>query len=184
MGQTTTPSLGGVMPPAATAPKRRKTAKITPRQRAAEGEGRIDKHWRTYFLQALARTSNVAAAAASAGVAASRAYKVRREEPAFAARWREALSEGYEHLEFEVLGHLRCPAPERKFDVANTVRLLAVHAQLVAQQRALEDDGSERDVFDSIDAMIDEMRERSAANAAILAESDALTETGESDVGD
>ena len=62
-------------------PARRKPTKLTPKQRSHEAEGKIDKHWRTYFLQKLAETSNVTASAAAAGVATSRAYKTRREDP-------------------------------------------------------------------------------------------------------
>ena len=43
-----------------------------------------NRHWRTLFLDRLAETSNVSAAARAAGVNPSRAYKVRREEPDFA----------------------------------------------------------------------------------------------------
>ena len=43
---------------------RRKPTKITAKQREEEEEGPLDKHWRTYFLQKLAETSNVTASAA------------------------------------------------------------------------------------------------------------------------
>jgi hypothetical protein len=69
----------------------------------------------------------------------------------------------------EVLGHLRGAAPGSKFDIANAIRLLAAHKVAIAQERAQQDDGDEQAVFDSIDAMIDQMRERSIANAATLA---------------
>ena len=143
--------------------QRQKQTKITPSQRAAAGEGVLSKHWRTYFLQALAATSNVTASADEAGVSTSRAYKARREHPEFAAQWRAALHEGYEHLEMEVLAYLRGNAPERKLDVANAIRLLAAHRDTVARMRALEDESDEQEVLDSIDAMIDEMRQRSIA---------------------
>jgi hypothetical protein len=42
----------------------------------------------------------------------------------------------------------------------------------VAHERAAQDDRSEQEVLDSIDAMIDSMRERAAANAAQLQGSD------------
>lgn len=144
--------------------------KIIPVQRDEEVEGDVNKHWRTYFLQKLAETSNVKASAAYAGAATSRAYKARRADGRFAAAWRAALLEGYEHLEMEVLGFLRGAQPDHKFDVANAIRLLTAHRATVAQQRALQgDDEDEQAVFDSIDAMIDEMRERSIANEATLA---------------
>jgi len=147
--------------------------KITPAQRAAGGEGQLHKHWRTYFLAALIETSNVTASAAQAGISPSRVYKVRREDSDFAAQWRVALREGYENLEMEVLGYLRNPDPDKKMDVANVIRLLTRHREFVAHERALEDNRSEQEVLDSIDAMIDGMRQRAAANAALLADNDA-----------
>jgi len=157
-------------PRAATKKKRKKYVKLTPRQREEAGEGRLDKHWRTYFLQALAETSNVKLSAARAQISPSRAYKARREDADFAALWRAALFEGYEHLEMEVLGYLRDPDPARRIDVAAALRLLAAHRETVARERALAGDDDEQAVLDSIDAFIDEMRARSAANAAIIAE--------------
>ena len=150
-------------------PARRKPTTLTGKQRKQEAEGKIDKHWRTYFLQKLAETSNVTASAAHAGVATSRAYKTRREDAKFAAAWHAALLEGYQHLEMEALGYLRAPDPDRKFDVANALRLLAAHKATIDKQRAVPEEEDDQAVFDSIDAMIDEMRERSLANDATLA---------------
>ena len=48
-------------------------------------------------------------------------------------------------------------------------RVLTLHRQTVAHQRAQDDDMSEQDVLESINAMIDEMRDRASANAALLA---------------
>jgi hypothetical protein len=146
--------------------------KLTPAQRAEDGEGPLSKHWRTYFLQKLAETSNVKASAEYAGVATSRVYKARREHAGFAQAWRAALSEGYQHLEMEVLGYLRGTATDRKIDVANALRLLAAHRATVAQQRAASDECDEQQVLDSIDAMIDEMRRRTIANTTLLAAPD------------
>ena len=151
------------------APARRKPTTLTPKQRLQEDEGKIDKHWRTYFLQKLAETSNVTASAAYASVATSRAYKTRREDAGFAAAWYDALVEGYQHLEMEVLGYLRTAEPDRKFDVANALRLLAAHkATIAAQKRVDPEEEDDQAVFDSIDAMIDEMRERSLASDVSL----------------
>lgn len=134
-------------------------------------ETKKNRHWRGEFLAALADTSNVSAAAA-AGVHPSRPYKVRREDPAFAGQWRAALCAGYDNLEMELLGHLRNPDPARKMDVANGLRLLIHHRQTVARERAQEDNRSEQEVLDSIDAFIDRMRENAVANARLLAEPD------------
>lgn len=159
----------GSEPPAHAAKTRKKAVKLPPALREAEGESKLNKHWRVYFLAALIDTSNVKLSAAQAGISASRAYRVRREDPDFAAQWRVALCEGYENLEMDLLGFLRSPAPEQKLDVPNGIRLLTLHRQFVAQQRALTDDRSEQEVLDSIDAMIDDMRERAAANALLIA---------------
>jgi hypothetical protein len=155
---------------AATAKKAaRKRTKITEAQKLAAGEEALHKHWRVYFLAALAETSNVTAACAASGASPSRAYKVRREDPAFAAAWRNALYEGYENLELEVLHRLRTGESDRKYDNASAIRLLAAHRETIARERARRDNRDEQAVLDSIDAMIDEMRERAAANAALLA---------------
>lgn len=128
-----------------------------------------NRHWRAYFLAHLVETSNVTAAAKAAGVVPSRAYRTRHEDPDFAAQWRSALAQGYENLEMELLGHLRSPDAERKIDIANAIRLLSLHCETAARERAAADNRNEQEVLDSIDAMIDEMRERAQANAALLA---------------
>ena len=46
--------------------------------------------------------------------------------------------------------------------------LLAAHRATIAQERAAIDDQDEQTVLNSIDAMIDEMRERSIVNTAQL----------------
>ena len=151
------------------APRKKRSIKIPPRLREAESGRKLDKHWRTYFLAALIETSNVTRAAEAAGISASRAYRVRMEDADFHRQWLVALAEGYRNLEMEVLGYLRDPAPGYKMDVANAIRVLTLHRQTVAHQRTQEDDLSEQDVLESINAMIDEMRDRASANAALLA---------------
>ncbi|OYW46080.1 MAG: hypothetical protein B7Z08_07925 [Sphingomonadales bacterium 32-68-7] len=167
MGKPNGAPADGARAPAA---RRTKRSKITPSQRREGNEGTVNKHWRTFFLQKLAETSNIKASADYAEIASSRAYKARREEPDFAADWRAALLEGYEHLEMEVLGYLRNADPEHKMDVGAALKLLAAHSHAVARERALADNRDEQEVLDSIDAMIDAMRERAAANAAVIAE--------------
>lgn len=145
---------------------RNKKTRITPRQRETEGEGLLNKHWRTYFLQTLAATSNVSAAAQEAGVSVSRAYKARREHPDFARQWRAALLEGYEHLEMEVLGYLRDPSPERKMDVANALRLLAAHKDTIASERAVRTNISAAEVRASIDRKVEALRQQVSSDRA------------------
>lgn len=153
------------------APRKRTT--ITDTQKAQGEEGPLDKHWRVYFLAALAETSNVSAACTASGASPSRAYKVRREDPAFARAWRDALYEGYENLELETLHRLRVGDSDKRFDIANAIRLLAAHRETIARERARRDNRNEQTVLDSIDAMIDQMRERAAANAAVMVEDSA-----------
>ena len=145
-------------------PKRakRKNVRFTEAQKAAEGEGPVNKHWRTYFLQELAATSNVTASAKKAGVSASRAYKTRREHEDFALAWRTALYEGYEHLEMEVLAQLRGHDPDRKLDIANAIRLLGAHRETIAAERARREGQDEAAVFAALDRKLATIRSRLA----------------------
>jgi hypothetical protein len=138
----------------------------------AEWKARAEKreHWRELFLERLAETSNVTAAAAAAGVTTPFAYRFRRCEREFAAKWRVALREGYDNLELELLGYLRNPAPERKMEVAAAVRLLAAHRATVERQRMLDEEEDVEAVRASIDRFIDAIRVNRAANSAILIE--------------
>lgn len=110
------------------------------------------------FLAALAETSNVTASADAARLSPREVYRLRRTDPQFAANWRAALHEGYEHLEMEVLAYLRGKQTETKLDTANAIRLLAAHRQTIAEIRALREDDDEQAVLASIDALIDRMR--------------------------
>jgi hypothetical protein len=175
---TMAPKKPGAQPRVRT-DRRRKPAIKLPAKLREQDDIPSNRHWRTYFLFHLVETSNITAAAKSAGIATSRAYRTRQDDPEFAAQWQVALAEGYKNLEMELLGYLRNPSPEHKMDVANAIRLLTLHRQTVAQQRAQHDDRSEQEVLDSIDAMIDEMRQRSAANSALLDEPDDGDEQGE-----
>ena len=55
------------------------------------------------FLDALAGSSNVAASARAAGISANAMYRERRRNPGFAARWHEALCEGFARLDAELV---------------------------------------------------------------------------------
>lgn len=141
--------------------------KLTPEQKARES-GKLNRHWRGYFLEALAACSNVTAAAEAAGIDPSRAYKVRRKDPGFARQWSEALCEGYENLELEMLQRMR-DGEERegpRFDNAAALRLLALHRESVARERALRDSADTEAIRASIDARLDEVRERVLARRA------------------
>lgn len=64
-------------------------------------------NWRRTFLICLAETSNIRLASARAGVSPSTAYDLRRRDPDFAAKWADALCDGYDNLEMEMLYRLR-----------------------------------------------------------------------------
>jgi hypothetical protein len=131
-----------------------------------QAEGRKDRHWRGRFLTALAATSNVTAAAGAGGVSPSHAYKIRGQDGAFARAWREALLEGYEHLEMELLHRLRFGDPkegERKFDNASALRLLGQHRETVARERAVREHEDVTEIRASIEARLATMREQMIA---------------------
>lgn len=127
------------------------------------------KNWRATFLAALAETSNVTASAERADISQTWVYKTRREDPEFAQQWLQALGEGYDNLEMDVLRRLRTGAVRdedgTKYDNASAIRLLALHKADATRARALRDNRDEEAVLESIDALIDKMRQRAAANA-------------------
>ncbi len=145
--------------------------------RSAPRRARTNSHWRKPFLAALADTSNIAAAAREADINVSTVYKARRTEPAFARLWQAALCEGYDNLEMELLSRLRsgealeegAKAPSRKFDNAAAFRLLTAHRESVARQRALRDEEDEATILASINAKLDQMRQREKDAARLLA---------------
>lgn len=118
----------------------------------------------TRFLEQLARTSNVAAAAEAAEVGLGRVYRLRREDPDFARRWYPALAEGYDNLEMELLHRLRSgdDASEqqnaRKFDTATALRCLTAHRENVAREKARRRLAEEVATIAAINAKIDAMR--------------------------
>lgn len=125
-----------------------------------------DRHWRTRFLDHLAESSNVTRSAEHAGIDVSRVYRLRRAQPDFAHQWAVALTEGYAHLEMEVLRRLRegdfKTGDGEKFDFANAIRLLAAHRDTAASGQSGERDVSAEDVRASIDRKIEEIRRRMA----------------------
>lgn len=138
--------------------RKRKPGPKTPREAA-----RIER-----FLEELALTSNVAAAATVADIPVSRVYRLRREQPEFARRWYAALAEGYDNLEMELFQHLRAgetgaeagSAPERKFDTATALRCLTAHRESVAREKGRRTLADEVTTIASINAKIDALRLR------------------------
>lgn len=125
--------------------------------------------WAKPFLAELAASSNVSAAARKAKIATATAYDARRSNAEFNRKWQQALCEGYDHLEMELLHRLRTgeikPPPgakrgTRSFDNATAFRQLAAHRETAARQRAIRDNQDSEAIIASINAKLDRMRER------------------------
>ena len=126
------------------------------------------------FLEELAITSNVAAAAAVADLPTSKVYALRRTDSEFARAWYAALAEGYDNLEMELLAHLRgseaggAGEPSRKFDTATALRCLTAHRESVARERGRRTLAEEAATIASINAKIDTLRLRAKEGEAAI----------------
>lgn len=60
------------------------------------------RRWLGAFINALRRAPNITAAARAAGVSRAAAYLARRDDPAFATAWGEALAESLDAAEGEL----------------------------------------------------------------------------------
>jgi hypothetical protein len=133
-------------------------------------EHHASRHWRSHFVEHLAETSSVAAAAAHAGVSVARACKTRCDEPEFARQWLRALAEGYLHLEMEILRRLRegdfKASDTERYDFVNAIRLLAAHKDNVAGIQGRIREVSAAEVRASIDRKIEDIRRRLAHSRA------------------
>ena len=135
---------------------------------------RARRDWEDKFLAALAQTSNVAAAARKANVDPAVVYKARRSDAEFYRNWQEALAEGYDNLEMDLLRRLRIgeltgggpTKSRRKFDNAIAFRLLAAHREAVGRQKALRANEDEDAIIASINEKLSKMRERRLAMEA------------------
>ncbi|PKB14246.1 hypothetical protein B0I00_2878 [Novosphingobium kunmingense] len=142
---------------------------------AAPAKKRTFKQWSPVFLAELAITSNVSAAARKAGVHSAQAYEARRLHPEFNRAWQQALCEGYDYLEMELLSRLRSgevkPATGAKrgvraFDNATAFRLLSAHRESAARFRAVRHNQDAEAIVQSINAKLDAMRQRHLAALA------------------
>ena len=121
--------------------------------------------WRPAFLEALANTSNVSAAARKAKISTSTVYAARRNDRLFRDKWRKALCEGYDNLEIELLQRMRSgqrPSSKTRYDNATGLRLLMAHRKEVSLERALQNEEDEDAILASLTAKLDLMREREA----------------------
>lgn len=137
--------------------------------------------WSKTFLSELAATSNVSAAARKAGISTSTAYDTRRAHAEFNRKWQEALCEGYDHLELELLHRLRTGEVKppsgakrgaRSFDNATAFRLLSIHRESVARQRAIQNNQNAATIIHSINTKLEAMRQRRLAAASRVIEAD------------
>ncbi|WP_066560502.1 hypothetical protein [Croceicoccus bisphenolivorans] len=149
---------------------------------------RTSEDWRATFLETLAKTSNVSAAARAAKIDAGVVYRARKNDPEFARAWFGALCHGYDMLEMDLLRRLRLgdsdnPAAKRKrkFDNATALRLLTAHRASVGKMRAEEMEADEEDIIASINAKLDMMRERMREAAESEAAIPCLPEPGNID---
>lgn len=130
--------------------------------------------WQKAFLAELAATSNVAASARAAKISTTQAYEARRADAGFYRDWQEALCEGYDLLEMNLLHRLRegeiKPAAGAKrgirvFDNATALRLLVAHRETAARQRAVIENRNSEAIIDSINAKIEKIKQRRLAAA-------------------
>lgn len=140
------------------------------RAQDVRGSSKPVRSWRKVFLAELAATSSVTASAKKAQISTARAYEARRHDAEFYREWQEALCEGYDHLEMNLLHRLRegeiKPASgarrgTRVFDNATAFRLLIAHRETAARQRAIHENRNSDAILDAINAKIEKMRERS-----------------------
>lgn len=135
------------------------------------------RNWPDIFINELAETSNVKAAAQAASVSQATVYKRRREDPDFAARWYAALAEGYDNLEMELLARLRdgrleevdSEGNKRKFDIGTAFRCLIAHRENVARERGRQTLADEVATMRSINAKIDALRAKEERAAELEA---------------
>lgn len=130
--------------------------------------------WSEIFLAELAATSNVSAAARKAGISTGIAYEARRTDAEFNRKWQQAVCEGYDLLEMELLHRLRSGEAKppsgakrggRSFDNAAAVRQLALHRESAMRQRAMRDHEDTEEIIIAINAKLGKMRERRIAAA-------------------
>ena len=132
---------------------------------------------RETFLATLARTCNVFASARAARRQAQLFYHQRRRDGGFRAAWMEALREGYDFLELEMVHRARFgtrkdvfhqgvkTATTRVHCEATALRLLHLHRATVSGLREEDHGGARRGadaVFADIVARMQEIRARDA----------------------
>lgn len=135
------------------------------------------KNWKSIFIRELAESSNVKAACDAAVISQSLAYNARRTDPDFARQWFEALAEGYDKLEMDLLLRLRegrledvdADGNKRKFDIGTAFRCLTAHRETVAREKARKQLANEAVTLRSINAKVDDLRAKEKRAAQLSA---------------
>lgn len=131
--------------------------------------------WSKPFLAKLAETSNVTAAAKAGGIDTSRAYEARRTNAGFNRDWQQALCEGYDNLEMDMLrrlreGEIKPPASAKKgvrtWEHAVALRLLTAHREATGRQRAVRNRADAEVIVQQINAKLEAMKQRRLAAEA------------------
>lgn len=159
-------------------------ARSTPRRTSSGAPPPVKTtHKLERFLTLLAETSNVTASAKEAELTTATVYARRRDDPAFAQRWFDALAEGYDRLEMDLLERLRTGRIEdvdedgnrRKFDVSAAFRCIAAHRETVAREKGRKKLSDEIVTIKAINEKIDEMRRKEEAALARKMEDKGVT---------
>ena len=148
---------------------RRRSSNKVPGAAGAE-QSKLSRTWRRTFLARLAETSNVTRSAESAGINTSTVYDLRRRDSEFAKQWLEALCEGYDHLEMDLLLFLRtgqvAEGDASKFNPAVALRMLIAHRETVSRERARRVNVEAAEIQASIELKVALLRERVLARRA------------------
>ena len=147
-------------------------AGASPRRRAVSRQD-ISKEQVDIFFDTLADTCNVTRSAKAAGFRPMTAYRKRRTDAAFRARWGQAVREGYAKLELVLLERAMAGTEKtvrarggddsviREYSNALAIALLRRHAETVDGVDGLEMPGSDADEMRiKIIAQLDRLRER------------------------
>jgi hypothetical protein len=95
-------------------------------QRIKTGGAQWSDEAEELFLDVLASSCNVKMAAEATGFHTQTAYRMRRLRPDFAARWQEALSQGYIRLEFALVEAACDSMADAEFDAERPIPKMTV----------------------------------------------------------
>ncbi len=127
---------------------------------------------RTIFLETLATTCNVTAAAKAAGKTAKTARDLRRRDSGFAAAWEDAIAMAYDQLELVMLERATHGTEKpivrgdkevgtmRHYSDAVGIRLLQAHRETALRAKARQAAGDPDAVFDLLKKRLTEMHRR------------------------